>query len=49
MFTRSVANSPNLNKLFSNKTITLSPGDYGGRPRTAASNNDSYFGGFFNT
>ncbi len=48
---KSVASSPNPfgNQKFM-KTMTLSPGDYGGRPRTAASqSNESYFGGFFNT
>lgn len=38
---RSVANSPNpkgnLGEQRFMKTMTLSPGDYGGRPRTAAS------------
>lgn len=30
-------------------TLVMSPGDYACRPKTAASNNKSYYGGFFNT
>ncbi|CDW79456.1 UNKNOWN [Stylonychia lemnae] len=48
--------SPLINKRmsFAHKTITLSPKDYGGRPKTAVHSsidqtNTSYYGGFFNT
>eukprot|EP00347_Sterkiella_histriomuscorum_P008024 403346662 len=53
---KSQTTSPNIQKRIvipSNNTITLSPSDYGGgnRPKTAIpnDNNQSYYGGFFNT